>query len=129
MTSVEPAQTAGPTGKTRLVVAAAAIASCATLTLAAIASAADVSLDVNDKGIPLSAFPFWTIMATVIGAITARLVQTRRTFQTVTIAATALSLVPAAIAPDDTYTRLVLIGTHLVAAVIVIPLLSRTTQR
>ncbi len=131
MTSIATTSGAGSTGKTRLltIAAAAALASVATVTIAAVASAADVSLEVDDKAIPLSAFPFWTIIATAVGAITARFVRTRRTFQTVTIAATAVSLVPALTFPDDAATRLVLAGIHLVAAAIVIPLLSRTTQR
>ena len=131
MTALTTTSASGSTGRARLITTAtaAALASVATLAIAAIASAADVSLEVRDKAIPLSAFPFWTVIATVIGAIGARFVRTRRSFQTITIAATALSLVPALIAPDDTATRLVLVGTHLVAAAIVIPLLSRTTRR
>jgi Family of unknown function (DUF6069) len=55
-------------------------------------------------------------------------VPNRRSFRAITVTATALSLGPALLAPDDTATRLVLVGTHLVAAAIVIPLLSRTTK-
>lgn len=41
------------------------------------------------------------------------------------IAAAGLSLIPAIAAPDDTATKAVLVGTHLLAAAIIIPTLSQ----
>ncbi len=48
----------------------------------------------------------------------------RRRFVVVTTVATGLSLIPAIAAPDDTATKAVLVGTHLLAAAIIIPTLS-----
>ena len=104
---------------------AGAGAAAATVAIAASARAADVALKVDDKAIPLVAFAFWTIVATAAGAVIAAIVRHRRPFLAITLAATALSLVPAVLAPDDTSTAAVLVGTHLVAAAIVIPALGR----
>jgi hypothetical protein len=105
--------------------AAGCVAALATVTVAAIARAADVALEVDDKAIPLSAFAFWTIVATIIGVVAATFVSGPRRLAALAVGATALSLVPAWVAPDDTASRLVLATTHLVAAAIVIPALHR----
>lgn len=55
----------------------------------------------------------------------ARLLRGRRRFVAATTIATALSLVPAIAAPDDTATRMVLVASHVLAAAIVIPTLAR----
>jgi hypothetical protein len=55
----------------------------------------------------------------------ARLLRERRRFVIVTTVATGLSLIPAIAAPDDTATRAVLVGNHLLAAAIIIPTLSQ----
>jgi Family of unknown function (DUF6069) len=61
----------------------------------------------------------------MVGVVLARLVGDPRRFITITLVATALSLVPAIALPDDTATRLTLVAAHLSAAAIVIPALSR----
>jgi hypothetical protein len=57
--------------------------------------------------------------------VLARLLRERRRFVVVTTVAVGLSLIPAIAAPDDTATKAVLVGCHLLAAAIIIPTLSR----
>ena len=103
---------------------AGAIAAACTTVIAVIASAADVSLEVDAKAIPIPAFAWWTIIGAVLGIVLARLLRDRRRFVVVTTVAVGLSLIPAIAAPDDTATKAVLVGTHLLAAAIIIPPLS-----
>jgi hypothetical protein len=104
---------------------AGAIAAVCTTVVAATASAAGVSLDVDGKAIPIPAFAWWTIVGAAVGVVLARLLRERRRFVVVTTLATGLSLIPPIAAPDDTATKAVLVGTHLLAAAIIIPTLSR----
>ena len=104
---------------------AGAVAAAGTTGVAAIARAADVDLEVHGSSIPLPAFALWTVVGAALGIVAARLLGDARRFVAVTLAITAVSLVPAIVLPDDTATKLVLAGTHLLAAVIVIPALSR----
>jgi L-alanine-DL-glutamate epimerase-like enolase superfamily enzyme len=104
---------------------AGAIAAACTTVAAAIASAADVSLEVDATAIPVAAFTLWTIVGAVLGVVLARLLSRRRRFVVVTTIATGLSLVPAIASADDTATRAVLVGAHLLAAAIIIPALAR----
>jgi hypothetical protein len=104
---------------------AGAIAAVCTTGVAAIARAADVSLDVNATAIPIPAFAWWTIIGAALGTVLARLLRERRRFVVVTTVATGLSLIPATAAPDDTATKAVLVGAHLLAAAIIIPTLSQ----
>ena len=104
---------------------AGAVAAAGTTGVAAIARAADVGLEVDGSSIPLAAFALWTVVGAALGIVAARLLGDARRFVVVTVAITAASLVPAIVLPDDTATKLVLVGTHLLAAVIVIPALSR----
>ena len=103
---------------------AGAIAAGCTTLVAAIASAADVSLAVDATAIPIPAFAWWTLVGAAVGVVLARLLGERRRFLIVTAVATGLSLVPAIAAPDDTATKAVLVGCHLLAAAIIIPTLS-----
>ena len=104
---------------------AGAIAAVCTTVVAAIARAADVSLDINATAIPIPAFAWWTIIGAALGVVLARLLRERRRFVVVTTVAAGLSLIPAIAAPDDTATKAVLVGTHLLAAAIIIPTLSQ----
>ena len=106
-------------------VLAGAIAAVCTTIVAATARAADVSLDINATAIPIPAFAWWTIIGAAIGVVLARLLRQRRRFVVVTTVAAALSLIPAIAAPDDTTTKAFLVGTHLLAAAIIIPTLSQ----
>jgi hypothetical protein len=104
---------------------AGALAAVGTTVVAAIARAADVSLEVDGAAIPIPAFAWWTIVGAALGVVLARLLRERRRFVVVTTVAVGLSLIPAIAAPDDTATKAVLVGAHLLAAAIIIPTLSR----
>lgn len=104
---------------------AGVIAAVGTTAVAAIASAADVSLDVDGQAIPIVAFALWTLIAAVLGVVLARLLRRRTPFVVVTTVATALTLIPAIAAPDDTGTKVVLVVTHVLAAVVIIPMIGR----
>ena len=104
--------------------AGASAAVCTTL-VAAVASAADVGLEIDEQAIPIPAFTWWTIIGAALGVVLARLLRERRRFVAVTAVATGLSLVPAIAAPDDTATTAVLVGAHVLAAAIIVPPLSQ----
>jgi hypothetical protein len=104
---------------------AGAAASVGTTALAAIARAADVSLEVDAAAIPIAAFVFWCLVGAGVGVLIARLLRVRRRFLVVTVVATGLSLVPPVALPDDLATKAVLVAAHLLAAAIIIPILSR----
>ena len=104
---------------------AGAIAAVCTTTVAAIASAAGVSLEIDATAVPIPAFAWWTIIGAALGVVLARLLRERRRFVVVNTVAVGLSLIPAIAAPDDTATKAVLVGCHLLAAAIIIPTLSR----
>ena len=104
---------------------AGAIAAVCTTVVAAAASAADVSLEVDGEAIPLPAFAWWTLVGAALGVVLARLLRERRRFVVVTTVAVGVSLIPAIAVPDDTATRAVLVGAHLLAAAIIIPTLSK----
>jgi hypothetical protein len=111
-------------------VAATAIASLATVTVAAAGSAAGISLEVNGAPIPVPGFGTLTAVFSVVGlvlaAVLSRFARTpRRTFVRTTVALTALSLVPDAIVAAAPATKALLMLTHLVAAAIVIPAVAR----
>ena len=110
---------------------AGAIAAVCTTVVAAVARAAGVSLEVDGTAIPIPAFVWWTLVGAAVGVVLARLLGERRRFVVVTTVAVGLSLIPAIAAPDDTATKAVLVGTHLLAAAIIIPTLSQrlTGQR
>ncbi len=104
---------------------AGAIAAVCTTAVAAIARAADVSLEVDGEAIPIVAFAWWTLVGAALGVVLARLLRERRRFVVVTTVAVGLSLIPPIAAPDDTATTAVLVGTHLLAAAIIIPAVSK----
>jgi hypothetical protein len=96
-----------------------------TTAVAAIARAADVSLEVHATPIPIPAFALWTVVGAALGALMARLLRARRPFVVVALVATGLSLVPPMALPDDAATKAVLVAAHLLAASIIIPILSQ----
>jgi uncharacterized membrane protein YoaK (UPF0700 family) len=108
---------------------AAAGAGVATSAVAVGAHAVGVPLAVGGDEIPVAGFAQLTVLFSVVGiAIAVAMARwarrPRRTFVTTTVALTALSIVPDVLADATTATRLVLVVTHLVAAVIVIPALA-----
>lgn len=103
---------------------AGAIAAVGTTAVAAVARAADVSLEVDATPIPTPAFAFWTVVGAALGVLMARLLRARRRFLVVAIVATGLSLIPPIALPDDAATKAVLVAAHALAASIIIPILS-----
>lgn len=111
-------------------VAAVAVASAATVAVAAAGHAAGISLDAGGAAIPVSGFGMLTALFSFVGlllaAVFSRTVRrARRVFVRTTVALTVLSLVPDVILDAAASTKALLIVTHLVAAVIVIPVLAR----
>lgn len=105
------------------------VAAAATTVVAAIALAADVPLEVGGEEIPLAGFAQATLIGAAIGIVLAKALarwtaRPQRTFAATTVALTALSLVPDALADATTATRLVLATTHVVAAAVIIPALA-----
>jgi Family of unknown function (DUF6069) len=114
--------------------AATVAAAAATTAVAAAGHAAGISLDVSGAPIPLPGFAQLTAIAALLGlALAAVLTRTarspHRTFVRATMVLTALSLVPDVIVPAAPATRVLLMTTHLVAAAIVIPAISRRLPR
>ena len=110
--------------------AATAVASIGTSTVAAAGSAAGISLDVSGAPIPVPGFAVLTAVFSLVGlalaAVLARRArQPRSTFVRTTVVLTALSLVPDLVADAATATKLLLMLTHLVAAAIVVPAIAR----
>jgi len=111
-------------------VAAAAVASAATMAVAAVGHAAGISLDMAGAPIPVSGFGVLTAVFSLAGLILAvalhyRARNPRRVFVRTTVVLTVLSLVPDVIADAGPATKALLMLTHLVAAAIVIPAVAR----
>jgi ABC-type transport system involved in multi-copper enzyme maturation permease subunit len=115
---------------TRTGIAAAAVASAATMTIAAVGHAAGISLDMSGEPIPVTGFGVLTAVFSLVGLVLAvvlsRTARSPRTaFIRTTVVLTALSLVPDAIADAAPATKALLMCTHLVAAAIVVPAVAR----
>jgi len=113
--------------RTTIVVGLAAAA--ATTAVAAAVHAAGVPFDVDGQ-IPLLAFAQMTLLGAVIGGVVAAILKRRsdvpaRRFVQVTAVLLALSCVPSVALPPDLATKIALISTHLVAAAIIVPVLTR----
>ncbi|HEU0103312.1 MAG TPA: DUF6069 family protein [Mycobacteriales bacterium] len=109
---------------------AVAVAALATTSVAAVGSAAGISLDVSGAPIPVSGFAVLTVLFSLVGLALAAVLRRRArhpraTFVRTTVALTVLSLVPDATADAATGTVALLMLTHLVAAAIVIPAVAR----
>ncbi len=122
------------TGLWRAGAVAGVAAAVATTLIVVVARAADVAVAVQGARIPLAGFAELTLVGAVIGVVLAKSFarwtsQPQRMFVRVTVALTALSLVPDAIADSSTATKLVLMLTHVAAASIVIPRLAARLHR
>jgi hypothetical protein len=107
-------------------VAATAVASLATTAVAAAGQAAGVGLEVSGAPIPVPGFATLTAVFSLVGLVIAGALsrwarRPRRTFVRTTVALTALSLVPDLLVDAAWSTTALLMLTHLVAAVIVVP--------
>jgi hypothetical protein len=105
------------------------VAAAATTAVAAVLRAVGVPLDA-DGPIPLAAFAQMTFLGAVIGGVLAAIFTrrshnpARRLVQT-TMALLTLSCIPSIALPSDVATKLALVGTHVLAAAIVVPVLAR----
>lgn len=113
--------------RTTVVVGAAAAAG--TTALAAAVHAAGVPLAAHGE-VPLAAFAQFTFIGAVLGGllvafVNRRSVAPRRRFLQTVVALTALSCVPPLAYGDTLASKIGLVGTHLVAAAIIIPVLAR----
>jgi hypothetical protein len=112
-------------------IAAAVVASFATTSLAAIASAAGVSfVDRSGAAIPTAGFAELTLAFSLVGVLIAAIIarkarRPRSTFVRTAVALTALSFVPDLTYGFDAGSAATLIGLHSVAALIVVPALAR----
>jgi len=105
-------------------------ASIATAAVAGVGNLAGISLNVSGAPIPVPGFATLTAVFSLVGLLLAlglrRFARHPRTaFVRTTVALTALSLVPDVLADAATTTKALLMVTHLVAAVIVIPAVAR----
>ena len=116
-------------------VAAAVMASVATTTLAAVASAAGVSFaDRTGASIPIAGFAQLTLIFSLIGVgiaavLTRKARRPRATFVRTAVALTALSFVPDLTFGFDAGSAATLITLHTVAAAIVVPTLAGRLAR
>ena len=127
-----PATTAAPSAGSLLRDGALAtvLAAAATTAVAAAAQAVGISLAISGAAIPAPGFATLTVIFSVLGLVIVVALRRfarnpRTTWIRTTVALTALSLVPDAIADADTATKAVLMLTHLVAAAIVVPAVAR----
>jgi hypothetical protein len=109
----------------------AGLGAAAVVTAAAAAvHAAGVSFEVDGEAIPMLGFAQMTFLGTVIGGLVLaglnrRSAQPRQRFLQVTVALTALSCIPSIAWPDDAGSKLSLVVLHVLAAIIVVPVLAR----
>ena len=113
---------------------AGGLAAVATSVVAAVALAVDVPLEIAGEPIPLLGFAQMTLVCTLLGVLIAKGARRwashpQTAFVRITVALTALSLVPDLTADATTATIVTLMLTHLVAASIVIPRLAARLAR
>jgi hypothetical protein len=120
----------------RPTVAAGFVAAAATSVVAATAHAVGISLEVDGEPIPVLGFANLTLMCVALGFVLAVSVRRwaqrpRRTFVASAVALTVASFVPDLIVDATVATRLTLMTTHVVAAIIVIPVIAKrlSTER
>jgi hypothetical protein len=102
--------------------------------VAAVASAAGVPFEIDGEAIPLFGFAELTFVGAILGGLIAAALnrfstQPRRWFLAVAVALTALSCVPSVAYPPDAATKIVLVVTHVVAALIIVPAIASQTRR
>ena len=109
---------------------AGVIAAVATSAIAALAVALDVPVEIAGEAIPVLGFAQMTLLCTVLGVLIAKGARrwassARTAFVRTTVALTALSFVPDLTADATSATKVTLMLTHLVAAAIVTPVITR----
>jgi hypothetical protein len=110
------------------------IAAAATTIVAIVARATGIALDVDGERIPLLGFAQLTLAGAVVGGVLATVLHKRarrpqRTFVVTTVVLTALSVVPDFTMAIGAASSVVLAGTHVLAAAIIVPALAARTAR
>ena len=118
----------------RVALISGALAAIVTTAVAAVAHAADVPLEVDGKMIPLAGFAQMTMLGAVLGGFIAAALnrysaRPKRRFLMAAAVLTVLSCVPSVTLPPDLATKAILVSTHAIAALIVVPALARQTRR
>jgi hypothetical protein len=117
----------------RAAIASGAIAAAATTAVAASAHAAGVPFEIDGEMIPLLGFAQMTLVGAVLGglivaALNRYSAEPRRRFLTIAVVLTALSCIPSIAMPPDVATKAVLVATHVIAALVIVPALTRTAR-
>ncbi len=118
----------------RATVVSGVAGAAAVTAFAAVASAAGVPFEVAGEPIPLGGFTTMTVLGAVLGgillaALNRYAAQPRRRLLQATAALTALSCVPSLTSPPDTASKIALVAAHLLAAVVIVPVLVRNAHR
>jgi len=122
---------AQPTGSLRrATVMAGLVGAAITAAAAAAVHAAGVTFEVEGEMIPILGFAQMTFIGAVLGGVllavlNRRSSSARRRFVQVAIALTALSCVPSITMPDDVGSQIALVALHVLAAAIIVPVLTR----
>ena len=101
--------------------AATVAAALVTTAAARLARSAGATFAADGREIPSDAFWFWTVVGALLGLVTALVVRDRHRFVRLAVAGTAVSMLPAVLAPDDAGSRVALVLIHLLAAVVLVP--------
>lgn len=101
-----------------------------TTAAAAAVHAAGVSFEIEGEMIPLLGFAQMTFVGAVIGGLLLAALnrwsgRAHRRFLQSTVALTVLSCVPSVAMPDDAGSQVALVALHVLAAVIIVPVLAR----
>jgi hypothetical protein len=111
-----------------------AVAAVITTGVAAVAHAAGVPLEIDGETIPLAGFAEMTLLGAALGGMIAAALNRygahpRRWFVRAAVVLTVLSCVPSVAFPPDVATRAILVTTHVIAALVIVPALAHQTRR
>jgi uncharacterized protein DUF6069 len=117
----------------RAALVSGAVAAVATTGVAAAAHAAGVPFEIDGEMIPLAGFAQMAMLGAILGGLLAAALnrystQAHRWFVRATVVLTALSCVPSVALPPDAATKIILVATHAVAALVIVPALARQTR-
>lgn len=110
-----------------------AVAAVITTAVAAAARAAGVPLEIDGEAIPLAGFAEMVLLGAALGGLIAAALnrwaaEPRRSFVRATVVLTILSCVPSVAFPPDVSSRAILVATHVIAALVIVPALARQTR-
>ena len=106
------------------------VGAIATTAFAVVAHAAGVSFEIGGEQIPALGFANLTAIGAVLGGVLLLVLnkfsdRPRRSFYATTTVLTIVSCVPSVIMPQDTATKAALVAAHVLAALIIVPILAR----